>query len=439
VERDLAIDLVEELTSGRLSGVAIDSREVQPGGCFFALPGARTDGHAFLRQAAERGGSIAIVKEAYDGPSFGLRLHRVGDTLLALQECGAARFRRLTGVVVGITGSYGKTTTKHFAQQLLSTHCRSWVTPRNQNSQSGLPLSLLNLTGDPEVVLLEMAMTTRGQIARLVDLFPPHLAVIIGVALAHAENFASLGEIATAKAEIFSSRRLSKAILSADLPPSVMGACPVPFETFSCVDSQATYFARGKTTVRVFEKGEPVGPMIWHLPAVHHRHNFLAAAAIARQLKQDWRSILAAAASFSPASQRYEVRKLGALTVIDDCYNANETTVCAALDHLPAPGAGGRRIAVLGLLPELGVHSEASHLRVARHAMKRADLLLCIGEKTRPMADSWLRAGRPATWYADVADAVRGLLRLVRPGDVVLVKGGRTARLERVIQRLKPL
>lgn len=440
--RTLTENLLNQCRRAEIRRVVVDSREVQPGDLFLALPGARVDGHHFLGEVAAKGVCQAVVRSDYNGQTYGLILHRVENTLSFLQEWAALRFRELTGTVVGITGSYGKTTTKHFAQTLLSTRYRVWITPGNQNSQIGLPLALLNLRSDPEIVVLEMAMTGAGQIAHLVQLFPPSIAIVTAVTYAHAENFRSLADIARAKAEILGSSRIQMAILSRGLPGELLELVRCPYVTASVEDPEAHLFAILKEReLTLFEKGRSIGTLPWLLPALHHCQNFLLAAALARELNLEWPEILAGVPALNPVAGRYVVERLENLdvTVIDDCYNANEVSMCAALDSMPAPKGQGRRIAIFGEIPELGIHADAAHKRVARHALKRADLFVCIGEKTRPMADLWLRAGRAAGWCADVPDAVQALRRLMKPGDVILVKGARCACLETLIERLRLL
>lgn len=186
-------------------GVAVDSRQIKPGDLFFALPGAKADGHTFLEEAAKKGAAGAVVHHSYNGADFGLPLIKSDDVLQTLQELARKKVESARPRIVGITGSLGKTTTKEFVTTLLKAKYRVAASPGNSNSQIGLPLAILNHSGEgDEILVLEMGMTHPGEIHKLVSIAPPEVAVVTKVALVHACNFESIEEIAHAKGEIFS-------------------------------------------------------------------------------------------------------------------------------------------------------------------------------------------------------------------------------------------
>ena len=195
-----------------------DSRLIEKGDIFFALPGEKTDGHAFLEEVAKKGAIAAYVKD--DVPSFGLHLIKVPDPLLTLQQLAREKIERFEGKIVAITGSIGKTTTKEFIAQLLATRYKVCSTKKSQNTKITLPLTILNtLEGDEDFLVLEMGMTHPGDIGKLVSIAPPDVAVLTQVTFVHAINFSSYDEIYKYKCEIFSSPRTTSKIYMERLTP----------------------------------------------------------------------------------------------------------------------------------------------------------------------------------------------------------------------------
>ena len=390
----------------------VDSRQVEPGGVFCALKGERTDGHLYIEEAAKRGARAAVVDESYEGEAFGLDLIRVPAVRLALQAAAAERVRQLGKPIVGVTGSVGKTTTRNFISTLLGVRYK--VNGHSANSQIGLPLTILGLDGDEDCLVLEMAMTEQGHIARLVEIAPPDIAVITNVSYVHAEYFNSIDEIAKAKAEILSAKT-GLAILGEETPIE---------PTIPTVRLGRDYRYDGTL---IYEGGEPAARLCFDLPFVE---NMLAAIAVARAMGLDWDEIREGVAQCKMPPMRLEKMEVQGVTLIKDCYNACAKSVCAALDHLPE---GGQKIAVLSQMVEMGSFSQQEHERVARHALKSVDRLLCIGEEAKHMQAIWEAAGRPVAWFGDKKSLGKRLSEHAEPGDVVLVKGSRAFALEEII------
>lgn len=422
------------------AGYSVDSRQVKAGELFFALTGARSDGHDFLGQVAAAGVCGAVVSRAYQGPSYGLPLIPVDDVLAALQKLARHSLREGSSKVVAVTGSVGKTTTKEFLRIFLSQRYKVAASPGNSNSQIGLPLTILNHTsGDEDLVILEMGMTLPGHIAKLLTIAPPDVALITTVALAHAGNFESLEHIARTKAEIFGSPKTRLGLLPREVAAypelCTMGCCEK--RSFSARLPDADYYVRqeqGELVVVTAGQAHRLGRL--PLPGAHNVHNFLAAAATARELQVPWEAISAALPLLELPERRLQKIEKRGITFINDSYNAPPAAVQAALVSLPAPPAGGRRVAVLGPMPELGKFSAACHREVGEVALKAVDELFCLGEECRPLFEVWQRAGRPAAWFLDRSELSAALRSGLRAGDVVLIKGANVKQMWQLVDEV---
>jgi len=428
----------------RIEGVAVDSRLIRPGDLFFALPGAKVDGHAFLAQAAANGAAAAVVHTAYAGSDFGLPLLRSEDVLESLQLLAKTLLQKGKAQVVAVTGSLGKTSTKGFISQILSKKFKVSTSPGNSNSQIGLPLSIINhFREDDEILILEMGMTEAGQIARLVEIAPPTIAVVTLVALVHACYFESIEDIARAKAEIFShpATKLGIYHFDSNLSELLSGTGSCPKISFSTFNDSADFFLKSdavKTQIRCSEKqsskqhsGAP-----FSLIGEQTHHNFLAAAVVAAHLGMSWDEILDCIPSLALPERRLEtIEKYGA-TFINDAYNAAELSMKAALKSLPTPKANCKRIAVFGGIVELGKYSKACHRSVGEHALKCVDLMLCFGEECKEIRDCWEEAGRQVVWAPERSEIVKALKDNLQPGDVVLLKGSRSKNVCKVLEEL---
>jgi len=390
----------------------IDSRQISKGDSFYALRGERSDGHFFLEEAAARGAGEAVIEEGYDGPGHGLRLTRVPDPLEELQRRAREKLRRSGVRIVAVTGSVGKTTTKEFLKTLLAERFRVGSSPRNYNTQTGLPMTLLNeMSGDEELFVLEMGMTRPGQIARLVSIAPPEVAVVTEVAHVHACNFGSLNEIAEAKAEIFSHPATKTAVFPKRLK----------LKNYGC------------SVLYAEEAAQIIEGLKLSVPGEHNRSNLLAAAAAAKALGAEGEEVRRAVPKLTLPAGRFEVRDKKGVTLIYDAYNACLLSVKAALQSLPP---AKRRIAVLGEMRELGEISEAHHREAGDYAQQFVDLMLCLGPACRPIVESWQAAGRRAALYTEREELTRALKKLLVPGDLVLIKGSRSLEMEKIADKL---
>lgn len=428
------------------SDVQVDSRVVEAGGLFFALPGERTDGHRFVPQALARGAG-AVVREAPDAVPPAAVLIRVADPAQALLDLAAFHRRRFAVRVVGITGSVGKTGTKEFTAAVLAVRHPTLKSEGNYNTGIGLPLTVFRLEERHRVAVLEMGMRGRGEIAALARAARPEVGVITVIGEAHLERLGSVEAIARAKGELLEALpRDGLAVLNADDPRSraLAAGCPCPVVFFGLREGEVTaqdVQPRGAAgTDFILRVGGEETAAHLGLPGRHQVLNALAAAAVARRfgltLEETARGL--AAATLAPGRGRPEV--LGGIILVDDTYNASPTSMEAALHALSELDVS-RRLAVLGPMRELGSYSAAGHRRVGEAAAQAGvDLLLLAGAEAAAIGEGARGAGLPADRIVALADREAAgdfLLERLRPGDGVLVKASRSEGLERVAQRVR--
>ncbi len=434
----------------RAGGVSIDSRSLRPGDLFVAIRGARFDGHRFVADALARGAVGALVSDAAAlGTPPAAPGIVVDDTLRALQAL-ARRVRRDSGArVVAVTGSVGKTTTKELSAALLETRYRVFRNRGNLNNHIGLPLSLLELRTRPEVAVVELGMSGPGEIRRLVEIAEPDVRVWTNVGEAHAEFFPSTEAIADAKAEILTGASPDAVVVANAADDRVMrrvAGFPGRVVTFG-VEVEAEVSAQavedlGLDGVRARLR-TPVGaaPVRTRLLGRGNLANVLAAVGVALTFDVPLAAAVERAAAVEAPPHRGRIHRLaGGVAVIDDSYNSSPLALETALATL-ARGRAGRRVAVLGEMLELGARSEALHRAAGRAAAAAGvGLLLTVGgEPARVLGRAAVEAGAPAAGVLHCETAEEAASRAaasVRDGDVVLVKGSRGVRTDRVVTRL---
>ncbi len=438
-----------ELVSGdidtKVTGVSTDTRTLQPGDLFFALTGESSDGHKFLHDALSRGAAGVVVSRKVEAKCLAIR---VQDTLLALGDLGAFYRSKFDPVVVGVTGSVGKTTTKEMIAAVAAAKGPVLKNAGNFNNEIGLPLTLFGLTKKHEVAVVEMAMRGPGQIEYLAKIARPRIGVITNIHLSHVELLGTLDAIADAKGELldylpadgvavlnaddayfdYLSRRANCRIVSfgesarADVRASSAG-----IDADGCCNFQVTT-ARGSFDMRI-----PV-------PGEHNIKDALAAIAVGEELGIAHDDIKEALAGFKPPEKRSNVipTRRG-VVVIDDTYNASPPSTLSAIKTLSMM-EGDRKIAVLGDMLELGDHAIDAHLEVGRAVRDSGiDLLMVVGQLARLIARGAIDAGMPISQvmeYEDSSQAAREIIGKVRERDVVLVKGSRAMKMEKVVEGL---
>jgi UDP-N-acetylmuramoyl-tripeptide--D-alanyl-D-alanine ligase len=436
------------------TGVSIDTRTLKPDELFVAVRGERFDGADFAAAAIEAG-AAGVVMPRGRSSSHGERgsspvVIEVDDTVAALQALGHAVRVESGSKVVAITGSAGKTTTKEVTAEFLAARYRVIRNRGNFNNHIGLPLSLVDLRERPEIAVVELGMNHAGEISTLVRIAEPGVRVWTNVGEAHLGFFASVDAIADAKAEILE-RATAQTLLVANADDDRVVERVRPFKgrlvTFGidrAAEVRATSIVdRGVegTSARI---ATPAGAVELTTPLIGRPNlaNVLAAVAVALEFRVPLEAIADRATRLKAASHRGEIVRLAnGATVIDDSYNANPTATRRALDVLAA-GRATRRIAVLGEMLELGDRAETLHEEVGRAAAQaNLDVLLTVGgPPAAALARSAVAAGLGrdrARHFATSDEAAAAAVALVGPGDLVLVKGSRGVRTDRVVERLK--
>jgi UDP-N-acetylmuramoyl-tripeptide--D-alanyl-D-alanine ligase len=429
-----------------VTGATIDSRRIEVGDLFVALPGERVDGHDYAAAAVAVGAAGVLAARPVGVPAI-----VVDDPADALGRLACWYASTLRAKVIGITGSSGKTSTKDLLAQVLET-AGSTVAPAGSfNNELGLPLTVLRADDSTDYLVLEMAARGTGHIAWLCSIAPPSVAVVLNVGVAHLGEFGSQDAIAQAKGELVEAlNRGGRAVLNADDPRVLAmrdrtGAEIVTFGSHG--DYRAEDVRLDPLSRASFRLVTPHGSADVSLRLVgeHHVSNALAvAAAVGDWTPLSLDGVAAALSNATPRSRwRMEVRETaGGVTVINDAYNANPDSMRAALKTLAAAGRGRRTWAVLGEMAELGDAAWDAHDEIGRLCV-RLDVsrLVVVGPEAKGIHAG---AGLEGSWgdettYVEDADAAIALLRNeLRPGDVVLVKASRAAALERVALALTP-
>ncbi len=450
-------------TSGRgrpgekVTAITTDTRTARAGELFVAIAGEHFDGHAFLPQAAGAGCVAAVVSAKAEVPkeaaaTFPAGLIVVDDTVAALGRLAGWHRRHHPAQVVAVTGSNGKTTVKLMIHHVLSRRMSGSCGPKSFNNAIGLPLTLLGAGEGDRYVVCELGSNAPGEIAALAAIARPDMAVITSIGPTHLERLRSVARVAAEKASAL--RHLAKeglAVLSADSPELDKAlrrykGRRVRFGTADGVEFRLTGYesfgsaglAAGAAGTQRFE----VNGRLWvtlPLPGRHNALNALAAMAVVNHFGVALAESAEALGDFAGAPMRMERVPLGAVTVINDAYNANPASVAAAAQALSEENAT-RRVMVVGEMRELGEHSAALHAATgAEIATQAVDLLVCVGEPGRYIALGAAEGGLETVRFQtlEAAAARDGLPRLLRPGDVVLIKGSRAVAMERLIDPLR--
>ena len=443
------------VAAAAIAGFSIDSRTARERDLFFAVRGERHDGHEFVAAALERGAVAAVVSREVEGAP-GERLLRVGDPLEALQQLAHRVLVEWGGPVVGVTGSAGKTTTKDLTARVLAAAGPTHKSIGNLNNAFGLPKSVLEMVSDGREAsdyrfcVLEMGMSTPGEIRRLTELAPTSVAVVTLVAPVHTEFFADgIEGVARAKAELVEGLVAGgTAVLNADDPRVARMAelrddvRVIRYGLGEGADVTARDLALEGLEGSRFRLATTEGEAEVRLPLVgrHNVMNALAAAGAGLALGLSTEAIAAALSEAEPSKMRGQVVRLAnGATIVDDSYNSSPRALEAMLAALASVEGAARRIVVAGEMLELGRESERMH-REAGGAAARAgiDLLVGVRGDARALVDAAREAGMgdSAVFVESPEAAAEWLAPRLAAGDVVLVKGSRGVATDRVVSRL---
>lgn len=429
-----------------------DSRAAGPGSLFFPLPGSRTDGHLYLEDALSRGaaGFVAASSQSRRVEGSPLELAKrsgawgffVADPLKALQDLAAYHLGRLKGVLrIGITGSNGKTTTKEILGSILGQEGNAAVNEGNLNSEIGLPLAALRVREDHRYAVFEMGINHPGEMDLLAGMVRPELALITNIGSAHIGFLGSREAIAREKRKIFNAfSGREKAFLHED----------EEFFDYLAAGARGKVIAFGPRTTPGYRWSETLGldgtTVHWEglqvrfpLFGAHNLVNALAAVSVSVELGINKNKIKMGLESVRPLFGRSQILK-GPVTVLLDCYNSNPDSVAQVLDFMRALEWRGRKVAILGSMLELGEQEADGHRRTGRLAAHSGlDALLLFGAEMEPASETLKGEGFPGfSAWTDDFDTLRAWVRdLIRPGDLVLLKGSRGVELERLLPILQ--
>ena len=447
------VGLISHDVKQRIRRVVTDSRLVRKGDLFIAFQGERVDGHAYVPKALAQGAVCAIVQEDYRLPPRPKRagtptLLGVRDTLEAYQRLATHYRNRFSIPVIAITGSNGKTTTKEMVAHVVAQRWKTLKTEGNLNNRIGVPQTLFQLAPRHQAAVIEMGVDQQGQTTRLCEIARPTIGVITNIGPDHMEFFGSMEGSAQAKAELLD-----------HLPEDgvvVLNADDEYFE-YLAAHAQCRVVAFGATpkaviravNIRTDNKGGTIFGLM--LPGrsrqtevrirtqgLHNVSNALAASAVGYALGLSSTAIAEGLAKFRPAAMRSQISTSHGVQVINDCYNANPASMKAAIQLLAELGRGKRSIAALGDMLELGTDSKRMHREIGEFlAAQGVEHLLACGVLGRELAEGARQAGMTSDRIAELPDAqaaAAALSRMVRQGDVVLVKASRGMRMEQVVE-----
>jgi UDP-N-acetylmuramoyl-tripeptide--D-alanyl-D-alanine ligase len=402
-----------------------DSRDIQKGDVFFALKGKHTDGHFFIKQAVEKGASLCIVEKLCDEcRDLCFEVESVTDFL---KQVANYRLKQIKPYLIGITGSCGKTTTKHFLYSLLKNKKQTFATFGNFNSQLGIPLCLISMPKSTEVAIIEMGMSQAGDIAKLREWIDLDMSITVSIGLAHVENFKDKQEgIARAKAEIM--QRCPVNIFNeytACFEPYRNLATPYLVETKAInVDCEGVYFTLAQ---------KKYGPFFLQIQATHILENLHLVLAALNHLgfsPDDFKQQLQ---MLSPEKGRLDKHHLRGAQFIDDSYNASPTSMQSSLQYFQTLNAT-RKLAVIGSMRELGDECQKEHLKLYPFLNSGIEHIFFIGEETLELCE---RLKEKSSFYKSLEDLLISLKEKLKVEDLVLIKGSHSTGLHTLISKLK--
>ncbi|MFO1094396.1 MAG: UDP-N-acetylmuramoyl-tripeptide--D-alanyl-D-alanine ligase [Planctomycetaceae bacterium] len=431
-------------TSAGFERIETDSRKVRRGDVFWALKGPRNDGHQFIADAHSRGACVCIGEKGL--LPRGVPGIAVADTLQALWDFAGWHRQRMDALLIGITGSVGKTTTRHMLQATLAARFAGIESPGNYNNHWGVPLSLLTIRPEHEFAVLEFGASQVGEIARLATLAEPEIGVLTAIGPAHLEQFGTIENICDAKSELLRA-----------LPASGFAVINGDDERVRALADRATcrvLRAGTRTNNEVVGRGIEIGSgvlrfqvdrskFVVHAAGRHFLTSALLSVGVARELGMHDSEIAAGLQTFRPVAGRCQVLTLGPWTVIDDSYNANPASMRAACELLRDWQEANQRVLIAGDMLELGPQSAEFHAGVGLEAVRcGVTRIVALGAQAAQLAGSAKNAGMDAGCLGACRDMDTLNLLLdcwLEPGDVILVKGSRGMHMEQVVEQLRHL
>lgn len=429
----------EALAQSTITSVERDSRQIKEGSLFLAIKGERADGHDFIEKCYASGAVCALCEKAPENPTKPYIL--VDSTLEAVKLIARAYRNKFDIPVVGVSGSVGKTSTKEMLYAVLSQKYKTHKTQGNLNNELGVPLTLLSMPEDTECAVIEMGISDFGEMSRLSQMVQPTICVLTIIGECHLENLGDRDGVLKAKTEMFDfAAENAEYILNGDddklfTVENVNGKKPIFFgfatdNDYHAEDIENNVESGIECTLCFEDKRLPVT-----IPAIgsYMVSNALAAVAAGRLLGLSDEQIIKGVQSYKTVGSRANVINTGKIRIIDDCYNANPTSVRASLDTLM--NFSGRKVAILGDMKELGANELELHRETGIYAkQKYVDLVIAIGPLAKELAK-----GANGIWYNTIENAEKMIKTLVHDGDTVLVKASHSMNFDTVVRMLKKL
>lgn len=440
----LEIQSVENCDQAVL-GFSIDSRSIRKGEVFIALKGETFNGHQFIEESLEKGAVAAVVDRQYT-VSAEIKekgtIVQVNNTLTALQQI-ARKYRDQFNIpVIGITGSNGKTTTKEMIAEILSIKFNTVKSQGNYNNHIGVPLSILQWDDEAEVAVMELGANHFKEINTLCTILNPTHGVITNIGKAHLEFFDSLEGVTKAKQELIE-------YLSPHGTAFLNGDDPFLYPLRDICDNTVLFGFSNRCDVRgehsrIDSEGYPSmnvddKKIKLMIPGMHNLSNALAGIAVARSFQVKDRDIVKVLSNYQPIKNRMNIVYTDEIKIINDTYNANPSSMLESLKTLKIVSKKGRSIAVIGDMMELGSHSKSEHQNMGEKAFRIGiDALFCYGEMGEDVYEGALHAGmKNIYYYFDKVRLLEDLNSFIKKGDVILVKGSRSMKMEEIIRGIK--
>lgn len=433
------------------SSVSTDTRKIKRGELFIPIVGKKFDGHGFVAEALKKGAAGTLVSKSVEGLPKNKVVIEVRDTQRALQDIARSHRLKFRIPFIGVTGSSGKTTTKDMIASILSQEKKTLKNEGNINNEIGVPLTLLNLNKTHGAAVIEMAMQRKGEIDELASIVLPNVALITNIGEAHMEFFRSKKKIAEVKAEMLNYlKNKDTAVLNADddhfafLKKRARGARVISFGIDRGANVSAENISKKNKGISFTLKyGSKKISIDLPLPGRHNIYNALSSAAACLSIGIRPNSIRQGLKKFKPSSKRMNIIEKDGVRVIDDSYNANPSSMKAALSVLseegPVIGKNHlRRIAVLGDMLELGRISKRSHVEIGKYAAKRGvDILITKGHLSRDTARGAMSSGLKSVYATRSNEEASKILRkIVKQNDVILIKGSRGMKMEEIAENI---
>lgn len=446
----------EYIEDSGIKDLSIDSRRIESGNLFIAIKGDRVDGHDYVKEALDKGSSCVILdknrlsekEKQFFSSTKGKRAVLVDDTRAALQKIAKWYRDKFNPKVVGITGSNGKTTTKEMIAEILSSKYNVLRSEKSFNNQIGVPLTLLRLSRETEVLVLELGMNQPGEISVLTEMVKPSLGLITNVGPAHLEFMGSLENIARAKFELLDNMDENGVIvLNADDPYLLNKAKTEKRKVYTFGAESKADFVADKITQNgngffSFSVNSSI-PIKLRLLGRHNVYNALAAFSVGSILKVEEDKIKNALENYTPFELRMELLLVNGIRILNDSYNANPSSMENALDTLKGMKKEGRKIAVLGDMLELGEKSYEFHKKVGEKIKEcGVDYLYTLGELASGFAQGAEEKGfikKNIFSFKNKKELLEKLLEFLRSGDLVLFKGSRKMKMEEIVEGIKKL